>query len=150
MAKYPVHAQGIASRRIGDEEVIVSGRAGKVWALNEAGALFWELADGSRDMSEIAGLVARCRRIEDVQVEDEINSFSEDMAERGLLAWREAPGEPGRRSRRAAESLPEKLPAPPCVVHEEELQVLAGACDSSHSGQGAACMLFGSCVSGFS
>ena len=149
MAKYLVHSAGLASRRIGDEEVIVSPRAGKVWSLNPAGALVWELADGSREAEELAGALARCRGVAPASAREELQEFSATMVELGLMAWRGVPGAPGPRSRRAAENLPESLPAAPGLVHEEQLQVLAGACDSNHSGQGAACMLFGSCASGF-
>ena len=54
MAEYLMHSKGLASRRVGDEEVIVSPRAGKVWSLNPAGALVWELADGSLEKAELA------------------------------------------------------------------------------------------------
>jgi hypothetical protein len=71
------------------------------------------------------------------------------MIELGLMEWRETPAERSKRSRRAEEALPPELGEAPGVIHEEQLQVLAGACDSNHSGQGAACMLFGSCASGW-
>ena len=150
MAKYLVHSPALASRRIGGEEVIVSPRAGKVWSLNPAGALAWELADGSRELEEIAAVLARPRKLSAPAAAAELEHFAESLVALGLAEWREAPGAESKRSRRAAEHPPEELAAAPELVHEEQLQVVAAACDSSHSGQGAACMLFGSCGVGFS
>ncbi len=150
MAKYLVHSPALASRRIGEEEVIVSPRAGKVWSLNPAGALVWELADGSQETEKIAAMLSRCRKLSVPAAVEELERFTESLVEIGLLEWREAPGAESKRSRRAAQHPPAELSDAPELIHEEQLQVLAGACDSSHSGQGAACMLFGSCASGFS
>jgi hypothetical protein len=149
MAKYLIHSPGLASRRIGDEEVIVSPRAGKVWSLNQAGALIWELADGSVERDELAATLAECRGVEPEAAGRELDGFAETMTQLGLATWRQVPGVRGNRSRRAAERPPRELAEAPKMLHEEPLQVLAGACDSSHSGQGAACMLVGSCTSGF-
>ncbi|MHC4917573.1 MAG: PqqD family protein [Planctomycetota bacterium] len=147
MSRYLSHSRGLASRRIGDEEVVVSPRAGKVWSLNEAGALVWELADGSLEAEAISGKLSACRHVGPATAADELDRFAVSMIDLGLMEWRDAPTERSSRSRRAEESLPPDLAEAPGVIHEEQLQVLAGACDSNHSGQGAACMLFGSCAS---
>jgi hypothetical protein len=150
MAKYLLHSRGLASRRIGAEEVIVSPRAGMVWSLNPAGALVWELADGSMELAEMAGVLAASRGLAAAAAAEEIEDFAQRLEGLGLVEWRELPGAPGARSRQAAAEPPAGLAAPPDLLHEERLQVLAAACDSNHSGQGAACMLLGSCASGFS
>jgi len=152
MARYLVHAPGLASRSIGGEEVIVSPRAGKVWSLNPAGALVWELADGSMELEEIARVFSIARGADPAAAMEEIEEFAAGLVQMNLMSWREVPSTPTARTRRAAESAPGEgeLSEPPALVHEEQLQVLAGGCDSSHSGQGAACMLVGSCASGFS
>lgn len=150
MGKYLAHAPGLASRPVGSEEVVVAPRSGKVWAFNAAGAFVWELADGSLGAEELAGLLARARGIDRAAAGEELEGFFADLAARGLAAWREVPCAPGRRSQRAGASPPESLPEAPRVLSEESLQVLAGGCDSSHTGGGSNCMIFGSCIAGFS
>ena len=149
MPGYLTHSKGLASRRIGEEEVIVSPRDGKVWSLNPAGALMWELADGSLRQEELAEILARSRGVDLRTAAAELAGFAEIMIDMGLLERREAPGERSSRSKRAAEVLPATLCEGPGTLSEEKLQVLAGACDSNHSGQGAACMTLGSCASVF-
>ena len=150
MATYLKHAAGLASRRIGDEEVIVSPKAGKIWSLNPAGTYIWELLDGSQDEASLAADLAACRGLDPSAAVDELRCFTELLQQRGLLVASEGHTPQGSRSARAAKSPPESCGHPPSLVREEELQVLAGACGSGHTGQGAACMLFGSCAVGFS
>ena len=150
MARYPIHSPSLASRRVGAEGVIVSPRAGKVWALNEAGALLWEMADGSFELQEMADKVESARGLPRGGALEEVGQFFEDLAARNLIAWREVPGVGGARARRAAGSVPASLAAPPAVISEEPLQVLAGACNSNHTGQAPLCMTFGSCTTGWS
>ena len=150
MVRYLNHSHGLASRRIGEEEVIVSPRAGKVWSLNAAGALIWEMADGSRSEEEIIEALSSCRGIDQGSAAAEFQGFLQAVEQRQLIEWSVQRRPCGPRSRKISEFPPGKLAEAPELVHEEELQVLAGACDSSHSGQGAACMLFGSCASAFS
>jgi len=150
MARYATHCPGLASRPVGGEEVVVSPRAGKVWALNAAGAFLWELADGSLELDELAGLLALARGTDRGQALEEMEVFTDDLVARGLLAWRQVPCAGGARARRAAEHPPRELAEPPRVLVEEPLQVLAGGCDSAHNGNWGACMSFGSCAVAFS
>jgi len=149
MARYLTHAKGLASRRIGEEEVIVSPRAGRVWSLNPAGALVWELADGSQDHGELAAALAAARGLEPEAAAAEVEKFASVMSEAGLMEWRDLPGERTTRSQRAEKAPTGRLLDAPALLHQEQLQVLTGACDSNHSGQGAACMTLGSCASVF-
>ncbi|HOX05927.1 MAG TPA: PqqD family protein [Planctomycetota bacterium] len=140
MARYPTHAPGLASRLVGGEEVVVSPRAGRIWTFNAAGALVWELADGSHEVEEIATLLAGARGIDRGQAHDEIEAFGDELAARGLLGWGQVPGVTSRRAKRAAGSPPSGLAEPPRVMVEDKLQVLAGACISGHTTDGALCM----------
>jgi hypothetical protein len=149
MARYAAHAPGLASRLIDGEEVVVSSRTKKVWALNPAGAFLWELADGSREVDELAALLAVARDIDRGQAGEEIEAFGADLAARGLLAWREVPGAASRRAKRIAEQPPRNLSEPPRVIVEEPLQVLAGTCDSNSAGNPGLCMQWPTCTPGF-
>ena len=148
MARYAAHAPGLASRLIDGEEVVISSRTRKVWALNPAGAFLWELADGSGELEDLAALLAVARGIDRGQAREEIEAFGADLATRGLLVWREVPGAAGRRARRFAARLPRGLSEAPRVMIEEPLQVLAGGCDSSTSPSGS-CKDWPTCVAGF-
>jgi hypothetical protein len=150
MARYAVHSPGLASRQVGTEEVVVSPRAGKVWAFNAAGAFFWELADGALELEELGGMLAAARGIDRGQALEEIEAFTDDLVARGLLSWRQVPSAGGARARRAAERPPRELAEPPRVSVEEPLQVLAGGCDSNHNGNPGACMTFGNCATIYS
>lgn len=144
MPKYAVHTPGLASRLIGGEEVIVSPKTSRVWVLNSAGAHVWELADGSLEFDEIAGRLAASRGIDAAAAHEELDALCQDLANRGLLIWRQAPGAPSARSQRAAALRP-KLPEPPRMLAEETLQVVAGLCDSGYSGLGF-CMTWPTCA----
>jgi hypothetical protein len=147
MSRYLRHTAGLASRLVGDEAVIVSPRAGKVCSLNMAGSLLWELADGSRDEAALADALRAAGRTGGgggSGAEEELSTFASGMIERGIMEWADQPAGPGRRAQKAAERLRGKLTDQAAVIREEPLQVLAGACTSGHSGQGAACMMFGS------
>ncbi len=149
MPRYLTHTRGLASRRIGDEEVVISPRTGRVWALNQAGTLIWELADGALTLEALSRTLAASRGVSPTAAAEELERFAKRMTDLGLMEWRDAPGRRTERSRRAEDALPPEPNDAPCVMREAPLQVLAGACDSNHSGQGAACMLFGSCASGW-
>mgnify|MGYP000916667919 CR=1 FL=1 len=149
MARYAMHMPGLASRMIGGEEVVVSSRAGRIWSLNPAGAFLWELSDGSFELDDLAGMLAIARGIDRGQATEEIEAFTDDLVARGLFGWREVPSVPSRRAARAAGHPPKGLAEPPRVLAEESLQVLASTCDSSHSGNGTSCMLFGTCSVAF-
>ena len=75
-----------AYRIVDGEAVIVLPEEGTAHILNETGARIWELADGSKNISEIAEII--CREF-DVPLETalrDINEFMEKLVEKKMLS----------------------------------------------------------------
>ena len=127
----------LAWRCVDGEAVVVRPESEEVVVLNAAGACIWTLADGSRPddaiAADFAGHAARDG------AEGEALAFLAELERRGFLV------------RGAALDAPAAVPVPapgaeaPAVLAEETLEVLAGGCDSSHTGNPGLCRTLGPC-----
>lgn len=50
---YPLRADNVAARRVGDELMIMSARDSALFSLNETAALLWSAADGTTSLDQI-------------------------------------------------------------------------------------------------
>jgi hypothetical protein len=90
----PIPAAGVVGRILdtgpGDrpdhEAVLVLPAQGQVKVLNEVGARIWELADGTRSLRAIAGLLCQEYQVEAAQAEADVLRFVSDLAGRGILS----------------------------------------------------------------
>lgn len=83
--KKPKRAAGIASRRIGEETVLVSPKTGKVFVLNETGSLIWEMCDGKRSVDELAAYLAADFGILPEQAGADVLELIQELAKRELV-----------------------------------------------------------------
>ncbi len=83
----PAHAPGVISRLMDGEAVLVDPVRGKVRVLNAVGAAIWELADGRRDVADLAQAVAAEYAVSLAQAEADVSAFCADLVDRGVMAW---------------------------------------------------------------
>jgi hypothetical protein len=81
----PVHAEGVVSRMIDGEAVLVHPGQGRVRVLNAVGARLWELADGQHTAGEVAEVVASEYTTDIDRVRSDALAFYDDLIERGVL-----------------------------------------------------------------
>jgi pyrroloquinoline quinone biosynthesis protein D len=82
----PVHAQGVLSRLVDGETVLVHPAQGKVRVLNRVGTRLWELADGQRSVEEMAAIVADEYGVDIDRARVDALVFCADLEDRGVLS----------------------------------------------------------------
>jgi hypothetical protein len=82
----PAHAQGVLSRLVDGEMVLVHPAQGKVRVLNRVGSRLWELADGRRSVEEMAVIIADEYGVGLDRARGDSLAFFADLAGRGLLS----------------------------------------------------------------
>lgn len=83
----PRRTPSVASRSLDGEAVLVHPGHGKVTVLNGVGARVWELIDGKRSISQIAGMIADEYEVSAVKAESDALGFCQDLSGRGLLTF---------------------------------------------------------------
>ena len=87
LSDVPVRDPQVISQNVDGETLLVHPAQGTVRVLNPVGARLWELADGSREVTEMAGeLVARYKVSLD-QAQRDALAFFEDLTRRGVIGW---------------------------------------------------------------
>ena len=82
----PVHAEGVLSRLVDGEIVLVHPAQGKVRVLNRVGSGLWELADGRRSVEEMAGIIAEQYGVDPDRARADSLAFFSDLADRGVIS----------------------------------------------------------------
>ena len=72
-------------RVVDGEAVIVEPRNGMVNVLSGVGTRIWELLDGARNVSEIAGILQDEYEVSREQAESDAREFLEDLKSKGLV-----------------------------------------------------------------
>lgn len=72
-------------RVVDGEAVIVEPRNGMVNVLSGVGTRIWELLDGVRDVSDIAGILQDEYEVTREQAESDAREFLEDLKSKGLV-----------------------------------------------------------------
>jgi hypothetical protein len=83
----PHRTPSVASRSLDGEAVLVHPAHGKVIVLNGVGSRLWELMDGQRSVSQIAGMIADEYDVSMVKAESDALAFCQDLVGRGLLTF---------------------------------------------------------------
>ena len=85
--RIPTHHPQIAARVFSGEAVIITPAENKVRMLNTVGSRVWELADGTRTVDEIAGVLAAEFDVDAAQAQASAAGFVDELAAKGLLAF---------------------------------------------------------------
>jgi hypothetical protein len=86
-SRIPTHDPQTAARVFSGEAVIITPAENTVRMLNTVGSRVWELADGTRTVDEIAGVLAAEFDVDPAQAQDSTAGFVDELAAKGLLAF---------------------------------------------------------------
>jgi hypothetical protein len=85
--RIPTHHPQIAARVFSGEAVIITPTENTVRMLNTVGSRVWELADGTRTVDEIAGVLTQEFDVDLPQAQASASQFVDELAAKGLLAF---------------------------------------------------------------
>ena len=75
----------VMSRLVGEETVLLDLKSGTYFGLDGVGQLIWEsIADG-KSIGETAATIVEEYEIDEAQASADVQAFTEDLVERGLL-----------------------------------------------------------------
>lgn len=80
-----IRVEGVISRVLDGEAVLVHPQQGRVRVLNGVGARVWELVDGSRTIDEIAQQLAAEYDVGLARAQEDVLGFCADLSDRGVL-----------------------------------------------------------------
>jgi len=89
---YVARSSDVASRRLGDEMLIMSGRDSTLFTLNEVAAIIWEAADGVIPLEDI--VVERiCSQfdVEPSAAMSDAEELADELSRHGILLLSEEP-----------------------------------------------------------
>lgn len=82
---YLVRNSDVITQRVKDETVLFDMARGDYYSLNEIGARTWELVDGKRTVSEVAGLLAAEYDAPEEIILEDLQTLVEQLLRDGLL-----------------------------------------------------------------
>jgi hypothetical protein len=85
--RIPAHHPQTAARVFSGEAVIITPAENTVRMLNAVGSRVWELADGTRTVDQIAGVLAEEFDVDPAQAEESASRFVDELAAKGLLTF---------------------------------------------------------------
>jgi hypothetical protein len=88
---YPQKNEIVISRVVNGEAVLVIPQEGQVKVLNEVGSRIWSLADGTRTIRQIAQSICEEYDVEQVQSENDVLAFIEQLLEKKLVSLADNP-----------------------------------------------------------
>ncbi len=88
--KRPVKHPRTASRVIDGEAVIVIPEGDTVKVLNDVGSRIWELADGTKTVGEIAGVIYDEYEVDRDQAKKDVVEFVEELINSEMMTLEEA------------------------------------------------------------
>ena len=82
---HPRRRQDVLAQSAGDAVVLLAPDSGQYYTLNEVGGRIWQLADGSRTVTEIARLVSEEYDASPEEIEADALAVLGDLADEMLL-----------------------------------------------------------------
>ena len=83
----PCRSERALSQRAGDTVVLLDPDSGEYYALEDIGALVWELCDGSRDIAEIAAVVCESYDAPTETVEPDVRELLAELGAARLIDY---------------------------------------------------------------
>lgn len=83
----PTHHPRTASRVFSGEAVIITAADSTVRMLNPTGSRVWELADGTRTVEQIVGILMAEYDVEATRAERTTLELLDSLTDKGLIAW---------------------------------------------------------------
>ncbi|HUJ78816.1 MAG TPA: PqqD family protein [Nitrospiria bacterium] len=88
VTRVPMKASHTASQMINGEAVVLDIPGKILRGLNPVGSRIWELVDGQRTLLDIARLVAEEYTRSEIEVLQDVESFLDELAVRGVIEFR--------------------------------------------------------------
>jgi Coenzyme PQQ synthesis protein D (PqqD) len=88
---YIARSKAVASRRLGEEMVIMSATDSTLFSLSEVAAIIWRAADSRTPLPEIARRVSAEFDVEPDAAYRDAESFASELAAHGILHLSERP-----------------------------------------------------------
>ena len=85
--RIPTHHPQTAARVFSGEAVIITPAENTVRMLNAVGSRVWELADGTRTVEAIAGVLTQEFDVDLAQARESATQFVDELAAKGLLTF---------------------------------------------------------------
>ncbi len=81
--------EGVVSRRVGDETVLMNLASDHYFGLNEIGTIVWSRLERGLPLHSIVSEIANSYPVDEAAVEADVRSVVEDMLNAGLLRLQE-------------------------------------------------------------
>ena len=92
VAKYIARSSAIASRMLGGEMMIMSGRDSTLFTLNKTATILWQAADGATPLEQIVQQkISSEFEIEPGEALQDAETLARDLASHGILQISEEP-----------------------------------------------------------
>lgn len=88
---YLVKVDDVLFTSMGEDAVLLHVNRGDYYSLNKVGARLWVLADGSKNISDLAGLITEEFEISREVAEQDIMEMAEQLEREGLVQVAESP-----------------------------------------------------------
>lgn len=85
LSSSPQRSEDLVWRKIEGEIVILTEDGQKIHTLNSVGGAIWELADGSKNIDEIAKILTERFDVSPEQAQSDIIEFCSEMADENIL-----------------------------------------------------------------
>ena len=85
LTNQPQRSPAAAHQAVGDEAVLINLNTGSYYTLNEIGALFWDMLNGQRSISDCAQLVVQEYEVDLAVVEADLLELAVDFQREGLI-----------------------------------------------------------------
>ncbi len=88
---YLIKDDDVLFTSMGEDAVLLHVNRGDYYSLNKVGARLWVLADGSKSIADLAGLITDEVEISREEAEKDILELAEQLAKEGLVKVAESP-----------------------------------------------------------
>jgi hypothetical protein len=89
LAQRPLQAEGVVTRELDGEVVLLDLSNEEYYSLNDVGSRVWELMDGERTVTVIVDAVVAEYEVERAEVEADVLALLGALADEGLVSWRD-------------------------------------------------------------
>jgi hypothetical protein len=79
------HKEDVIAQPVAGQVVLFDLASGNYYSLNELGARIWELLDGKRALTDVAGELTSEYDAPPEEIEQDLRALAEDMLRNGLL-----------------------------------------------------------------
>ena len=91
ITQYLIKNDDVLFTSMGEDAVLLHVNRGDYYSLNKVGARLWILADGSKSIADLAGLITEEFEISQEEAEKDILELADQLVNEGLVKVAESP-----------------------------------------------------------